>query len=54
MSDMMTFLGAYAAASDEPTFAEGLSLRAKALVVIGLSLAAWVPLLLPVFLIFHR
>lgn len=33
---------------------EGLSLRARALVIIGLGAAAWVPVLLPIYLIFLR
>jgi hypothetical protein len=51
MSDITTF---YIAGTADPDTEEGLSLRARALVIIGLALAAWVPVLLPIYLIFHR
>ena len=33
---------------------ESASPRQKALVLLGLALAAWVPILLPLYLILHR
>jgi hypothetical protein len=54
MSDMTTYFTIDTAAVEDPTTETTLSPRAKAFVIIGLALAAWVPILLPVFLILHR
>jgi hypothetical protein len=53
MSDLTTLFLADAAAGIDPTAERSLSPRAKAFVIIGLALAAWVPVLLPLFLIFR-
>jgi hypothetical protein len=54
MSDVTIDFFGDTAAAVEPAAEAGLSLRAKACVIIGLALAAWVPVLLPFFLFFHR
>jgi hypothetical protein len=51
MSDTTTL---FLADRVNPTAERSLSPRAKAFVIIGLALAAWVPVLLPLFLIFRR
>jgi hypothetical protein len=38
----------------DPDPDNGLSLRTRALAIIGLAAAAWVPVLLPIYLIFLR
>jgi hypothetical protein len=54
MSDVTTYFTSDTAAAAESTAEPSLSPRAKAFVIIGLALAAWVPVLLPLFLILHR
>jgi len=54
MSDVTTYYIADTAAAADPAAEASLSLRAKAFVIIGLALVAWVPVLLPFFLILHR
>jgi hypothetical protein len=54
MSDVTTYFTSDTAAAAESIGEPPLSPRAKAFVIIGLALAAWVPVLLPLFLILHR
>jgi hypothetical protein len=53
MSDITTLFAADTLSVIDPIGERSLSPRAKAFVVIGLALAAWVPVLLPLFLIFR-
>jgi hypothetical protein len=53
MSDISAILLVEEAAS-EPAHERGLSPLLKGLVIVSLSLAAWVPVALPLFLLFHR
>jgi hypothetical protein len=54
MSDITTLFLADRASVMAPTAERSLSPRAKAFVIIGLALAAWVPVLLPLFLIIRH
>jgi hypothetical protein len=54
MSDLTAhFVDGTGAAADSAAEAH-LSPRAKVFVIIGMALAAWVPVLVPFFLILHR
>jgi hypothetical protein len=54
MADVTIYFSADAAAEEDSSVETPLSPRAKMLVIAGLALAAWVPVLLPLCLIFHR
>jgi hypothetical protein len=54
MSDMTTYFISDATATEDWTDEAALSPRVKAVVIMGLALAAWVPVLLPLFLLLHR
>jgi hypothetical protein len=54
MPQIKTLFFAGRASVMDPTAERRLSPRAKAFVIIGLALAAWVPVLLPLFLIIRR
>jgi hypothetical protein len=54
MSDVTTYFIGDTAAAVDPAAEVSLSPRTKAFVILGLALAAWVPVLLPIFLILHR
>jgi hypothetical protein len=54
MSDLTSYFFADGAAADDRSADASLSPRLKALVITGLALAAWVPVLLPLFFILHR
>jgi hypothetical protein len=54
MTDMTSYLIADAAEAIDAKIETPLSPLAKTLVITGLALAAWVPVLLPLFLIFRH
>jgi hypothetical protein len=54
MSDITTLFLADPALAKDSTAEESLSPRVKAFVIMGLALAAWVPVLVPLLLFFHR
>ncbi len=49
--EMITFFVVDCASVIDPTAERSLSPLAKAFIIIGLALAAWVPVLLPLYLI---
>jgi hypothetical protein len=54
MSDLTTMFIAEPVAATGNALPESVSPRQKALVLLGLAVAAWVPILLPLYLILHR
>jgi hypothetical protein len=54
MANITTLFLTYPALAEDSTAEESLSPRVKALVITGLALAAWVLVLVPVLLFFHR
>jgi hypothetical protein len=54
MSDLTSYFFADGAVADDRSAEASLSPRLRALVITGLALAAWVPVLLPLFFILHR
>jgi hypothetical protein len=54
MTQVFAAFGSFAAGYSGPADEEKLSPRTALLVIAGLALAAWVPVLLPLYLIFGR
>ena len=54
MSDLTTAFIAERVSAGDSALSQSVSPRQKALVLFGLALAAWVPILLPLYLILHR
>jgi len=54
MTDITTLFLADAASAEGSSADQSLSPRVKALVIIGLALAAWIPVLVPLWLMFGR
>jgi hypothetical protein len=54
MSDLTSYFIADGAVADDRSAGASLPPGVKVLVITGLALAAWVPVLLPLFFILHR